>query len=106
MRKSLAFAIVLASATPVLGDVTAPGGKTIDCFCTDRGGARIELGESICLAVDGRMFMARCEMSQNVPMWRDTGGNCLSSDLQMSPRPGSSALEFLQSPLMPVAQAG
>ena len=50
-----------------------------DCYCTDKTGARVELGQTICLNVDGRAFMARCEMSLNVPMWRETGRNCLSS---------------------------
>jgi len=42
--------------------------KSIDCYCTDSGGQRIELGESICLQVGGRMFTAQCQMSLNVPM--------------------------------------
>lgn len=60
-------------------DVVTPQGRTIDCYCTDKGGARIELGETICLQVDGRMFMAQCQMSLNVPMWRETQEGCLSS---------------------------
>ena len=53
--------------------------KWPDCYCTDKAGARIELGETICMYVDGRSFTARCEMSLNNPMWRDTGQGCLSS---------------------------
>ena len=49
----------------------SPGGKTVDCYCTDRNHNRVELGETICLQVDGRMFMAQCQMSLNVPMWRE-----------------------------------
>jgi hypothetical protein len=67
--------------TPAIADVTSPSGKTVECYCTDSGGARIELGQSICLRVDGRMFTARCEMSQNVPMWREMQNGCLSSSL-------------------------
>lgn len=52
-----------------------------ECYCTDRTGARVELGQVICLQVDGRAFMARCEMSQNVPMWRQTGEDCVVSFL-------------------------
>ena len=62
-------------------DVTSPGGKTLDCYCTDKQGSRIELGETICLQVDGRMFMAQCQMSLNVPMWREISPGCLSSSL-------------------------
>ncbi|MCR8826736.1 hypothetical protein [Pseudosulfitobacter koreensis] len=81
------IALVLALTTPALGDVKAPGGKTIDCFCTDKAGARIELGETICLQVDGRMFMAQCQMSLNVPMWREVQKGCLSSSLNSGQQP-------------------
>ncbi len=65
-------------ATPVVADGTM-NGVPIDCYCTDTGGARIEIGETICLQVDGRMFMAQCQMSLNVPMWREVATGCLSS---------------------------
>ncbi len=68
-------------ANPVIADVIAPGGRTIDCYCTDSKGGRVELGESICLYVDGRAFMAHCEMALNNPIWRDTGEGCASSSL-------------------------
>jgi hypothetical protein len=64
-------------------DVTTPQGRTIDCYCTDKTGGRIELGETICLQVDGRMFMAQCQMSLNVPMWRETQEGCLSSKVRL-----------------------
>ncbi|MEM8578275.1 MAG: hypothetical protein AAGF60_10520 [Pseudomonadota bacterium] len=77
--KRLILALLIAS--PAAADVTGPGGKTVECFCTDRSGARIELGETICMQVDGRMFMAQCQMSLNVPMWREVSKGCLSSSL-------------------------
>lgn len=64
-----------------MADVTSPSGKTVECYCTDRAGSRIELGETICLQVDGRMFMAQCQMSLNSPMWREVQEGCLSSSL-------------------------
>jgi hypothetical protein len=76
-------AIVTAlNSTPVVADVKGQDGKVIDCYCTDRTGSRIELGQTICLQVDGRMFMAQCQMSLNVPMWREVQKGCLSSRLQ------------------------
>ncbi len=54
-----------------------------DCFCTDKTGTRVELGQSICMSVDGRNFTARCEMSLNNPMWRETGDSCLSSSNEL-----------------------
>lgn len=72
----------LALASAAAADVVGPGGKVQDCYCTDKTGARVELGETICLQVDGRMFMAQCQMSLNNPMWREVQEGCLSSRLQ------------------------
>lgn len=71
-------------ASPAFADITSPSGKTVECYCTDRSGARIELGQTICLQVDGRMFTAQCQMSLNVPMWRQIQDGCMSSGLQSS----------------------
>ncbi len=80
MRR-LILALTLCSS-PAMADYVGPDGKTRDCYCTDKSGSRIELGEMICLQVDGRMFMAQCQMSLNVPMWREIREGCLSSRLQ------------------------
>ena len=69
------------------------GDRTIPCYCTDTVGARVELGQETCLYVDGRAFMARCEMALNVPIWRDTGVGCLSSRLDGGADPLGPALE-------------
>ncbi|UWR51506.1 hypothetical protein [Phaeobacter inhibens] len=74
-----------AAATTVQADVTAPNGRTIDCYCTDKSGSRIELGEFICLQVDGRMFTAQCQMSLNVPMWREVQKGCLAAEADPAP---------------------
>ena len=78
---------LLLAPLPALADVTSPSGKTVDCYCTDSSGLRVELGQRICLTVDGRAFMALCDMSLNVPIWRDTGTGCLSSALPLTPKP-------------------
>jgi len=75
-------ALLCLVALPAGADVVDPGGKVQDCYCTDSNGGRVELGETICLRVDGRMFMAQCQMSLNVPMWREVQEGCLSSRLQ------------------------
>ncbi|MDC1481836.1 hypothetical protein N8146_06030 [Ascidiaceihabitans sp.] len=64
-----------------MADVITPQGRTIDFFCTDKSGSRIESGQTICLQVDGRMFMAKCQMSFNVPMWREMHQGCFTSSL-------------------------
>jgi hypothetical protein len=90
MRLMRTAVLILCLATPALADVKTPQGKTIDCYCTDTQGSRVELGETICLYVDGRAFMAQCQMSLNVPMWRNVGDGCLSSSAGTDPvRPAS-----------------
>ncbi len=84
--KWLAPALMLIAA-PLMADVTTPSGRVIDCYCTDSSGARVELGQEICLVVDGRAFIARCDMSLNVPIWRDTGAGCVSSAAISRPAP-------------------
>ncbi len=84
IRLSCAIVFIAMTAS---ADITYPSGKTVECYCTDRSGARVELGETICMQVDGRMFMAQCQMSLNVPMWREVEQGCLSSSLERSDQP-------------------
>ena len=81
LKHMLAPPLLACLATVAQADVTSPSGKTVECYCTDRTGGRIELGQTICMQVDGRMFMAQCQMSLNVPMWREMSDGCLSSSL-------------------------
>jgi hypothetical protein len=79
------FALLVALAPFAAdADIVTPQGRTIDCYCTNTSGARIELGETICLQVGGRMFMAQCQMSLNVPMWREVQEGCVTSKLDLS----------------------
>ena len=86
------IALFLLVAGPASADFIGPDGKVRDCYCTDTAGARVELGETICLQVDGRMFMAQCQMSLNVPMWREVQKGCLSSRLQSVQPAGDTGL--------------
>jgi hypothetical protein len=83
---TMRFLFVLLALTPgtLMAEVKGQNGKVTACYCTDRNGARVEMGQSICLQVDGRMFTAQCQMSLNNPMWREIQEGCLSSELQSS----------------------
>lgn len=78
--------LLLLTAAPALADGTY-NGKTIDCYCTDKQGERVELGDMVCLHVDGKSFMAQCQMSLNNPMWRKISDGCLSSSLRKGAQP-------------------
>lgn len=78
------FLPLLLLAAPALAETTYPGGRPIECFCTDGAGERVELGQSVCLTIGGRSFTALCRMSLNVPIWRETAPGCVSSSLGQS----------------------
>ncbi len=78
MIQKVALALVFMAA-PLAADVTSPSGRTVECYCTDKQGARVELGQQRCMKVGGRIFLARCEMSLNVPMWREISQGCIAS---------------------------
>ena len=84
------LAALLLLAAPAAADQTI-GGKTVDCYCTDSQGNRVEMGEMICLTVNGRSFMAQCQMSLNNPMWREISEGCLSSSLRERLQPAIDA---------------
>jgi hypothetical protein len=47
-----------------------------DCYCTDSGGKRVEMGEIACLKIGTREILARCDMSVNNPTWRKEADGC------------------------------
>ena len=46
----------------------------------------------MCMFVDGKSFMAQCQMSLNVPMWRRLNDGCLIGSKDTTPLQ-STALE-------------
>ncbi len=78
--------MILAALTAVAGPALADwnmNGVTIDCYCTDTTGGKVDIGEMACLFVDGKMFMAQCDMSLNVPIWRKVSDGCATSSLDL-----------------------
>jgi len=80
IRAALCLSLITLPAIAAAQEARTPS-KAEDCYCTDSNHQRIELGQTICLQVGGRMFMAQCQMSLNVPMWREVQQGCLSSKL-------------------------
>lgn len=73
----LLLLVLPASLAAAAGPVWTPM-PGVDCYCTDSTGQRVEIGERACLTVGRRSFMGFCEMAQNVPIWRDTGDECVT----------------------------
>ncbi|MFD1696387.1 hypothetical protein [Roseibium aestuarii] len=66
-----------ALALAFLGALVVPAAS--DCTCRDRQGNDRDLGEVICLQVGGRMYLARCEMNQNMTVWKEVADGCPSA---------------------------
>lgn len=80
----LAFAPLLfvaaITAAPANSQTFAPtpakeGHSYQESYCSNRG-HRVEMGDLSCLRVDGRVFLARCGMSLNSPVWRMVQDSC------------------------------
>ena len=64
--------ILMASALVAFAPAIA---DAHNCKCRNRG-VHFELGETSCLHVDGRHYLARCEMKLNVSSWTEVQDGC------------------------------
>jgi hypothetical protein len=65
----------LLLAATLLAILPAPFADAHNCKCRNRG-VMFELGQTSCLRVDGRSYLARCEMKLNVSSWTEIGQGC------------------------------
>ena len=54
-----------------------------NCKCRNRG-TMFELGQTSCLRVDGRNYLARCEMKLNVSSWTEVQDGCPVTDANLT----------------------
>ena len=86
MDRPLSIAAFLIGLSPALGfaaEVFVPpppkeGYSYPECKCSNRG-EMVPMGGVACLTVDGKSFLARCEMSLNNPTWRRVQDGCPSA---------------------------
>ena len=86
MQRTVLIALMLAGLSPAAGlgaEVFHPpppkeGYKYPECKCSNRG-EMLPMGALVCLTVDGKTFLARCEMSLNNPTWRRVQDGCPSA---------------------------
>jgi len=83
---AVSFVSVAAAETPPVrearGYTPVPpkeGHEYPECFCTDSGGRRVELGQTACLRIGSSRVLARCAMSLNNPTWRRVSEGCPTS---------------------------
>ena len=73
MIRLLCLFVLSATALPAQEFTPMPG---VEYFCTGSSGERYELGEVICITASCQTWTARCDMSQNIAMWRKTQDGC------------------------------
>ncbi|MBM2574770.1 hypothetical protein JQC91_00500 [Jannaschia sp. Os4] len=75
LARPLAILVLAALPARAEPDVTRSGS---DCDCVTASGFAVAQGQTTCLAIGRRSFVALCAMSQNVPVFRDTGEACVT----------------------------
>ncbi|MEM9047858.1 MAG: hypothetical protein AAGC92_03985 [Pseudomonadota bacterium] len=57
---------------------SAPLSAHAACFCRDSAGAQVRVGETACLIINGKSYLALCDMarSQNNTTWRRQREGC------------------------------
>jgi len=83
MLKWTALIIMLPVASFAGADDDVSAARTLskgayDYYCTGADGSRYELGEVVCLINNScsASWLAKCDMSQNNPMWRKVQDGC------------------------------
>lgn len=76
MRPVACLTILLALLALPIGIAEAAELHGTLCTCRNRDGSRHQLGSLVCLNVDGRRYLARCEMALNVPNWKKVQDSC------------------------------
>ncbi|MEX0853004.1 MAG: hypothetical protein WD036_06955 [Bauldia sp.] len=86
MDARLGIALALALAVAAVAPLPAFAGDGMDCRCLYHG-ASFEQGDTICIRVDGRSRLARCEMLLNNSSWKFLSDGCPQTSLTPA-RPG------------------
>ena len=69
-----AIRALVVTALGTLPAIAAP--PDAGCTCRNRDGSKYELGQTACIRVDDKSYLARCEMDLNVTTWRKLRDGC------------------------------
>lgn len=76
MRKASRYTVLgsLLVITAVNAGMTASAGA--NCYCKNRDGTQSPVGDVACVTVDGKSYLAQCEMQLNVTSWSKLQDGC------------------------------
>ncbi|WFU10228.1 hypothetical protein QA646_05035 [Rhizobium sp. CB3090] len=66
--------IVSGLSLAVMASTPALAGQ--DCYCKNTDGKLHAVGEVACMTVDGKSYLAQCEMNLNVTSWAKLQDGC------------------------------
>jgi hypothetical protein len=73
----LAFSrLKIAAAAVFTASLFVAPSAWADCSCVNRDGIKFGLGQTACLYVDGRSYLALCELNLNVTSWKKLDDSC------------------------------
>ncbi|MDL2400779.1 hypothetical protein [Rhizobium mayense] len=66
--------IVLGLSFVAIASAPAMAGQ--NCYCKSKDGTLHQVGEIACMNVDGKSYLARCQMNLNVTSWSKLQDGC------------------------------
>jgi hypothetical protein len=76
MRKASRHIVLGLSLVVIAVIANAPALAGQDCYCKNRDGKLHTVGEVACVTVDGKSYLAQCEMNLNVTSWSKLQDGC------------------------------
>ncbi len=77
ISRGLLFSLAAVALSP-------PGIASATCTCVNKGGALYELGERVCIRVNGKAYLAECQMNLNNTSWQKVADECPIASLSGS----------------------
>ncbi len=63
--------------------LSQPSAALADCACKSQRGGIFQLGERTCISVNGKSYLAECEMNLNITSWKKVQDECPLASLEV-----------------------
>lgn len=79
----------MVALVPVLAGTSSGASFATDpiCTCRNKDGSKLELGQTACIRVGDKAYLARCEKELNVMTWRKLRDACPEARLSVAVLP-------------------
>ncbi|AYG58843.1 hypothetical protein QD460_31865 [Rhizobium jaguaris] len=76
MRKAPRHLVLGLSFAAIAVIASAPAMAGQNCYCKNKDGTLHAVGELACMTVDGKSYLAQCQMNLNVTSWSKLQDGC------------------------------